>query len=205
MPSGRNWRSQQLGFSQNALQGKLCSSSSSSSKQCRCFFLSDWRGYFCFVSPVCIHQMGARSSVENLGEGGIAGEEIPGSLPPSSNSSFFAMKLEDNADSALYPRRRKKLQTQSFWLQRCWKWVSTCSGSQLSKSGFVVRSFLCYIALVSHWFQQSVSLFNALFLASCLVSFSCQKRTIRMFFLSDSQSCLSLHAVFLHIMDAVVG
>jgi hypothetical protein len=58
--------------------------------------------------------MGARSSVENLGEGGTAGEEIPGSLPPSSNSSFFAMKLEDNADSALYPRRRKKLQTQSF-------------------------------------------------------------------------------------------
>lgn len=108
MPSGRNWRSQQLGFSQNALQGKLCSSSSSSSKQCRCFFLSDWRGHFCFASPVCIHQMGARSSVENLGEGGIAGKEIPGSLPASSNSSFFAMKLEDNADSALYPRRRKK-------------------------------------------------------------------------------------------------
>ncbi len=107
MPSGRNWRSQQLGFSQNALQGKLCSSSSSS-KQCRCFFLSDWRGYFCFASPVCIHQMGARSSVENLGEGGIAGEEIPGSLPPS-NSSFFAMKLEDNADSALNPRRRRKV------------------------------------------------------------------------------------------------
>jgi hypothetical protein len=99
----------------------------------------------------------------------------------------------------------KKLQTQSFWLQRCWKWVSTCSGSRLSESGFVVRSFLLYIALVSHWFQQSVSHFNALFLASCLVSCSCQKRTIRMFYLSDSQSCLSLHAVFLHIMDAVVG
>lgn len=99
----------------------------------------------------------------------------------------------------------KKLQTQSFWLQRCWKWVSTCSGSRLSKSGFVVRSFLLYIALVSHWFQQSVSLFNALFLASYLVSCSCQKRTIRMVFLSDSQSCLSLHDVFLHIMDAVVS
>jgi hypothetical protein len=28
-------------------------------------------------------------------------------------------------------------------------------------------------------------------LASCLVSCSCQKSTIRMFFLSDSQSCLS--------------
>ncbi len=99
----------------------------------------------------------------------------------------------------------EKFQMQSFWLQRCWKWVSTCSGSWLSKSGFVVRSFLLYIALVSHWFQQSVSLYNALFLASCLVSCSCQKRIIRMFFLSDSQSCLSFHAVFLHIMDAVVG
>ncbi len=128
MPSGRNWRSQQVGFSQNALQGK---SSSSRSKQCRCFFLSDSRGYFCFASPVCIHQMGARSSVENLGEGGIAGEEIPGSLPPSSNSSFFAMKLEDNADSALYPRRRKKVASAVILFAKMLKvseyllWVST--------------------------------------------------------------------------------
>jgi hypothetical protein len=75
--------------------------------------------------------MGARSSVENLGEGEIAGEEIPGSLPASSNSSFFAMKLEDNADSALYPRRRKKVANAVILIAKMLKvseyllWVST--------------------------------------------------------------------------------
>ncbi len=122
---------------------------------------------------------------------------------PAATPLFLQWNLRTMQILLCTEEEEKKLQTQSFWLQRCWKWVSTCSGSRLSESGFVVRSFLLYTALVSHWFQHSVSLFNALFLASCLVSCSCQKRTIRMFFLSDSQSCL--HAVFLHVMDAVVG
>jgi len=60
------------------------------------------------------------------------------------------MKLEDNADSALYPRRRKKVANAVILIAKMLKVSEYCSGSRLSESGFVVRSFLLYIALVSH-------------------------------------------------------
>jgi hypothetical protein len=75
--------------------------------------------------------MGARSSVENLVKEELLEKKFLAASLPAATPRFFAMKLEDNADSALYPRRRKKVANAVILIAKMLKvseyllWVKT--------------------------------------------------------------------------------